>query len=153
MEVKFERAAADDAEALVNVRNKSFYVDFVKYGECPGYNKSIESMKSSILNRIAYKIICNGQIVGNISLRDNSDNTYYLGCLCVIPEYENKGVGQKALRFIESQFPDAACWTLETPSDKEKNLYFYKEMGYAIAHEYMHGLVKVVQLEKKIKPR
>ena len=64
MNIKFERAVAEDAEALINVRNKSFYEDYVKYGECPGYNKSVESMKSSISNRIAYKIICNGQIVG-----------------------------------------------------------------------------------------
>jgi len=150
MEVKFERAAADDTEALANVRNKSFYADYVKYGECPGYNKFIESMKSSILNRIAYKIICNGQLVGNVSLRDNKDNTYYLGCLCIIPEYENKGIGQKAVRFIESQFPGAICWTLETPADKDKNLYFYKKMGYTITNEYMHGTVKVVLFEKKL---
>lgn len=78
----------------------------------------------------------------------NKDNTYYLDCLCVIPEYENKGIGQKAVRFIESQFPDAVCWALETPADKEKNL-FYKKMGYAITNEYMNGSVKVVLFEKK----
>lgn len=150
MDIKFERAVTDDAEALVNVRNKSFYADYVKYGECPGYNNSIVNMKSSILSRIAYKIICNGQIVGNVSVRYNKDNTYYLGCLCIIPEYENRGIGQEALRFIESKFPDAVCWTLETPADKEKNLYFYKKMGYTIVKEYMHGSVEVVLFEKKI---
>lgn len=153
MDVRFERAVIDDAEALINVRNRSFYADYVKYGECPGYNKSIESMKNSILNRIAYKIICNDQIVGNISVRYNQDNIYYLGCLCVIPKYENKGIGQQAVRFIENEFPNAVCWTLETPADKKKNNYFYKKMGYTIVKEYMNGSVKVVLFEKKMKPR
>lgn len=150
MEVRFERATIDDVEALINVRNLSFYADYVKYGECPGYNKSKESMANAILNRIVYKIICNNQIVGNISVRDNHDNTYHLGCLCVISEYENKGIGQEALRFIEEQFPDAAVWTLETPADKERNHYFYKKAGYRIVKRYMHGSVNLVLFEKRM---
>ena len=81
MKIEFERATIGDIDALINVRSQSFYEDYVKYGECPGYNNSKESMTNIILNRIAYKIICNNQIVGNINVRDNQDNTYYLGCL------------------------------------------------------------------------
>ena len=124
MEIKFERATIDDVEVLINVRNQSFYEDFVKYGECPGYNCSKESMTNYILNKIAYKIICNNQIIGNISVRDNLDNTYYISCLCVIPDCENKGIGQEAIRFIESEFVNATMWTLETPADKKRNHYF-----------------------------
>lgn len=84
-------------------------------------------MTNSILNRISYKIICNNQVVGNICVRDNGDGTYYIGTLCVTPDYENKGIGEKAIRFIESEFPNACIWTLQTPADKEKNYYFYKK--------------------------
>lgn len=150
MEIKFERAKLDDVEALINVRNQCFYEDYVKYGECPGYNNTIESMTGAILNRIAYKIISNDQIIGNIGIRDNNDSTYYLGCLCVIPRYENKGIGQEAIKFIESEFPDASVWTLETPADKTKNHYFYKKAGYTIVNEYMDGSVKLVLFEKKM---
>ncbi|MBZ9623858.1 GNAT family N-acetyltransferase [Clostridium sp. FP2] len=150
MENKFERATINDVEALIDVRNQCFYADYVKYGECPGYNHSKESMTNAILNRIVYKIICNNQIIGNISIRDNHDNTYYFGCLCVIPEYENKGIGQEAIRFIESEFPNATVWTLETPSDKKRNHYFYKKAGYTIIEEYIDGSVKLVLFEKKM---
>ncbi|MBW9157781.1 GNAT family N-acetyltransferase [Clostridium tagluense] len=150
MENKFERTTINDVEALIDVRNQCFYADYVKYGECPGYNHSKESMTNAILNRIVYKIICNNQIIGNISVRDNYDNTYYLGCLCVIPEYENKGIGQEAIRFIESEFPNATVWTLETPSDKKRNHYFYKKAGYTIIEEYIDGSVKLVLFEKKM---
>lgn len=151
MNIKYERATIDDAKLLINIRNQCFYADFIKYGECPAYNNSIEDMSKGILNRIIYKIICNDQIVGNISIRDNQDNTYYLGCLCVIAAYENRGIGQESLKFIESEFPNAAAWTLETPKDKDRNHYFYKKSGYNIVKEYMNGSVNVVLFEKKMK--
>lgn len=150
MRIAFERATPEDAETLIDVRNQSFYADFVKYGECPGYNISKEDMTNSILNRIAYKIICDDRVVGNISVRDNMDGTCYLGCICVIPDYENKGIGQQAIRFIEGEFPNTTVWTLQTPADKERNHYFYKKMGYAIVEEFVEGSVKMVMFEKKI---
>lgn len=150
MKIEFQKANMDDIEALIDVRNQSFYEDYVKYGECPGYNLTKETMTEIILNRIVYKIMCNNQIVGSISIKDSNDNTYFVGCLCVIPEFENRGIGQGALRFIESKFPNAEIWTLETPADKERNHYFYKKSGYKIVKEYMEGSVKIVLFEKKI---
>ncbi|MDR3594358.1 GNAT family N-acetyltransferase [Clostridium sp.] len=149
MKIEFERATINDIDELINVRNQSFYEDYVKYGECPGYNLTKESMTNIILSRIVYKIIYDNQMVGSISIKDNNDNTYYLGCLCVIPDYENKGIGQEALRFIERKFPNAIALTLETPADKERNHYFYKKSGYNIIKEYMNGSVKLVLFEKK----
>lgn len=150
MEITFEKATINDCDDLINVRNQSFYEDFIKYGECPGYNCSKESMTNCILNRISYKIMCNNQIIGNISATDNHNSTYHLGCLCVIPEFENKGIGQKALKFIENEFPNATSWNLVTPADKERNHYFYKKAGYTIVREYVNGSVKLVLFEKNI---
>lgn len=150
MNIKFEKATVHDAEILINVRNQCFFADYVKYGECPAYHNSIESMTNTILNRIVFKIICHDQIIGNISIRDNQDNTYHLGCLCVISDYENKGIGQEALKFIEIEFPNATTWTLETPADKVRNHYFYKKAGYNIVDEYINNSVKVVLFEKKM---
>lgn len=148
MKIEFERATIDDVDKLIDVQKKSFYSDFVKYGECPGYNHSKESMTNIVLNRITYKIICNNQIVGDIIVRDNNDSTYFLGGICVVPDYENHGIGQEAIKFIESQFHNATVWTLETPADKERNHYFYKKMGYTIVDEYMDGSVKIVLFKK-----
>lgn len=150
MNIEFKRADIYDVDELINIQNQSFYADYIKYGECPGYNHSKESMTNIILNRITYKIICDNQIVGDIIIKDNHDDTYYLGGLCVIPDYENKGIGQEAMKFIEKQFPSAAIWTLETPADKKRNHYFYKKMGYNIVKEYMDGSVKIVLFEKKM---
>ena len=115
MKIEFARATIDDIDGLIEVRNQSFYEDYIRYGECPGYNRSKEAMIRTVLNRMVYTIMCDGKVVGNISINDNQDGTYHLCCLCVIPNYENRGIGQEALRFIESEFPNATVWTLETP--------------------------------------
>ncbi|WPC44790.1 GNAT family N-acetyltransferase [Clostridium sp. JS66] len=152
MKIEFLKATINDVDKLIDVQNQSFYADFLKYGQCPGYNHSKESMTDIILNRITYKIICDNQIIGDIIVRDNKDCTYFLRGLCVIPDYENNGIGQEAIKFIESEFPNATAWTLETLADKERNHYFYKKMGYTIAKEYMDGSVKIV-LFKKVKEK
>ncbi len=44
MKIKFKRATVNDAKTIINIRNLCFYTDFIKYGECPAYNNSIESI-------------------------------------------------------------------------------------------------------------
>lgn len=148
--VEFVCATTNDILDLIDVQNQAFFSDYVKYGYCPGYGRTYENMQSTLENRIVYKIIANGTIAGNIIVRDNRDGTYFLGCICIIPQYENKGIGQAAIKFIEEHFSDAHHWSLETPADKERNHYFYKKCGYQITNEYMDGPVKIVLFEKDI---
>jgi len=150
MRIQFQRATAADVDQLIEVQNKSFYSDYMKYGECPGYHHTKESMTDIVQNRIVYKMICDDQTVGDIIVRDNEDHTYFLGCLCVIPEYENQGIGQQAIHYLEHEFPSATRWSLETPEDKSRNHYFYKKMGFEIIKEYMHGSVRIVLFERKM---
>ena len=148
MAILFEPAKLEDIEDFIRVQNLSFYEDYIKYGCCPGYGRTYESMKTSMETCIVYKIVADGEIIGKISVRDDKDGNYFLGCLCVIPAYENKGIGQSAIRFMESKLSDAIHWSLETPADKERNLYFYKKCGFRVTKEYMDGPVKIVLLEK-----
>ncbi|GAA0765520.1 GNAT family N-acetyltransferase [Clostridium subterminale] len=148
MGIKIARVTVEDTNDLIEIQNKAFYSDFKKYGECPGYNRSYESMKSSIENAITFKILVDDIIVGDIIVSDRQNGEYHLGGLCVIPEYENRGLGQKAIAFLDSYFPNAKHWSLETPADKERNHYFYKKCGFKVTGEFMDGNVKVVVFEK-----
>jgi ribosomal protein S18 acetylase RimI-like enzyme len=150
MEIKFIRATIDDVGELIDLQNQCFYQDYLKYGQCSGYNHTKESMTDLILNRIVYKIVYNNQLVGDIIVKDNHDNTYSLSCICVKPDFENRGIGQHAIKFMESQFPAAVVWNLKTPADKKKNYYFYKKLGYSVVEEHMEGPVKIATFQKKM---
>lgn len=139
MDVSFEKATIEDAPKLIEVQNKSLYDDYVAYGECPGFNYSMERMESTINNAIVYKIVVDGKIVGDIIVRKLKDNNYYLGGICVVPKYQNMGIGQKAIKHIESNNSDAISWELITPLDSHRNRHFYEKMGYKKVNEYKHS--------------
>ena len=48
MKLTYRKAEVEDAELLIGIYNASFYRDYLKYGECPGYGKTKEMMTRSI---------------------------------------------------------------------------------------------------------
>ena len=98
MKIEFIRATEADAEELVQVQDQSFLEDYLKYGQCPGYGRSVEGMKDSIKKSTQFKIIVDKQIAGKVSVKV-TDNHAHLDCLCVIPEFQHKGIGQREISF------------------------------------------------------
>jgi len=49
-------------------------------------------------------MICNNQMIGDISIIDNNSNTYFISCFCVIPEYKNKRIDRETLRVIKFNY-------------------------------------------------
>ena len=150
MRISIKNAHNVDAKQLAEVFNLSFYNDYVKYGECPGYNKTEEDILMGMTEYAVFKIIADGKIVGAISVCEKPNNNYFLGALCVIPSYANKGIGQIAMRFLDTEFPDATCWALETPTDKVQNHYFYKKFGYIATKEYFDGSVLISYFQRQL---
>ena len=150
MHIKIEKAQNEDAGRLAEVFNQSFYSDYVTYGECPGYNKTEAGMRQSISKNMVYKVTADEEIVGAISVRRESGHRYYLGALCIIPAYANKGIGQTAMKYLDTEFPDARHWSLETPADKLPNHYFYQKFGYRITKEYKDGSVAISYFERQL---
>ena len=148
MVIEVIKATRADAEIFVEVQNKSFYQDYMKYGECLGYGRTAESVAEVMERNSAYKILADGEIIGKVSARENENGDCHLDCLCVIPEYENRGIGRQAVSFIEKQFPKAKNWSLETPADNSRNRYFYEQCGYSVVDKMMDGNVEIVILGK-----
>lgn len=150
MDISIIRAVPSDVKQLIEVYDLSFYSDYIKYGECPGYHRTEENVLYSIQNYNVYKIIIKDKIIGAISVQSREENFYYIGALCVIPEFANKGIGKKAMAFLDEEYPDARHWALDTPSDKFENHYFYKKFNYEVTKEYMSGNVLISYFERWI---
>ncbi len=147
MKTEYRKAAAEDAELLTEIYNASFYKDYIRYGECPAYGKTIEMMKLSIIEHPKFLIIYNSEPIGCISCKELKKGEYEIGCLCVIPEYQGKGIGTSAVEFIKSYYSDWKSFSLITPADKSENIRFYTEKcGFYLQSDEMNGNVRVARL-------
>ena len=118
----YRKAGIKDIFLLISLYNSAFYEDYIHYGKCPGYGKSKEEMETSISTFSKYIIIYRSRPVGVISFKNQGDGSYYLGCLCVIPPYQKKGIGTEAFQYMLSLCPDWKRITLFTPDRKSTRL-------------------------------
>ena len=126
MNIRFRQAAADDAGLLVEIYNASFFSDYRRFGACPGYGKTVGMMEESIRLYPKHIILCDDKPVGCVSCHETRPQEYEIGCLCVIPEYQGKGIGTQAVRFVKDHY-DWKRLTLVTPLYKRENVRFYTE--------------------------
>ena len=144
MKIDFRKADISDAAVLIEIYNSAFYDDFIKYGECPAYGRTKNQMEQSIIDFPKFLILNDGKAVGCISCRELEEGIFEVGCLCVIPEFQGKGIGTAAMEFAKSYYKDWKKFTLVTPADKNQNVKFYTEMcGFRIDGFEMDGGVKV----------
>ncbi len=151
MEIEYRKAALADAELLVNIYDSAFYSDYIRFGECPAYGKSKAAMEKSISEYPKLIILYDRELAGCVSCKKISDGIYEIGCLCVVPKFQGKGIGTQAVKHITSLYKDAEKFTLITPIEKKENVKFYTEKcGFKIVSTETDGSVKVARfvLEK-----
>ena len=103
-------------------------------------------MRQSIVDYPKFLILYNGKPIGCISCKELQQGIYKIGCLCVIPEFQGKGIGTSAMEFVKSYYTDWKRITLITPADKSENILFYTEKcGFSIQSLEMDGNVKVAR--------
>ncbi|MDR0924954.1 MAG: GNAT family N-acetyltransferase [Hungatella sp.] len=145
MRLRFAEANKKDAGLLISIYNAAFHADYEKYGECPAYGKTREEMEASIEKFPKLIIFCEDNPIGAISVHNKEEGLYYLGCLCVIPAYQGKGIGTQAFQYMLDLYNDWEKITLVTPADKEENIKFYTERcGFIVDGTEIDGNVKLV---------
>ena len=134
MELTFLRATDADAETLVAAQIASFHHDAVLYpgveaGGPPGYD-SLAFMQRMMAGGDVYAIRADGVIVGGIGVFDEGSGHYHLGVIFLDPDHQNRGIGTRAMHFLEATYPDWHRWTLDTPQYAIRNHHFYEKLGY-----------------------
>lgn len=145
MKLDYVRAQKEDALLLITLYNRSFYEDYMRYGECPAYGRTEEQMQQSIESVAKEIIMCDDIPVGVISMQNKGNGEYYLGCLCIVPDYQGEGIGTQAFIHTMHAHPDWRKITLVTPADNSQNVKFYTEKcGFNIGDITLDGNVEVI---------
>ena len=126
-ELCFRPAEEKDVPLLTNLYDRAFLEDFQRYGQCPGYGRSQEQMRDS-LRRVPKQILLFGGVpVGVLSYERRDDGSVYLGCLCIVPEMQGRGLGTRAFAHMLEECPEVHRFELVTPADKAQNIAFIPE--------------------------
>jgi GNAT superfamily N-acetyltransferase len=153
--VFFELACEHDAEILKEIGKKAFEDDKKEYGSIPSGMDSVAWHLSQIKGGMYYKIVKDGRIIGGIRIFDMKNRHYHLGSIYIHPDFQNCGIGHKAIDFIEKEYPYVQKWSLDTPYKSYRNHCFYEKHGYVKVGETKpekeNGLYLFLY-EKSIKP-
>ena len=132
--VTLRRFESRDSDLLAAISKRAFEND-VNYGAPerggpPGYDESEWQARVAVEATAYYVIEDQGGVVGGMIVF-GSNGDYWLGRMFVDPVAQNRGLGSQAIALLESQFPDAKRWALETPQWNTRNHRFYEKLGYA----------------------
>ena len=129
---RFERGDIDDVYAIQRAAFRPLYE---KYHD-DGLNPYLES-RETILQKytregiVGYIFKMGGLTVGavRVGISDAGKSGRIAG-LCVMPNYQGRGIAQEALLEIEMMHPGIEKWCLDTIQEETGNCYLYEKIGY-----------------------
>ena len=148
MKVELKTADFADTGIMMHICNDAFRADYEKFGECPGYGRSAQSFVDSMKNGIV-KLICVDDSVAGVLTAFRNNNSIYIGTLAILPEYQRKNIGTKALELFIKQYP-CSRYDLDTPAENKHCLDFYAKLGFKETARRTDGKVQLVCLKKEM---
>ncbi|HOS33184.1 MAG TPA: GNAT family N-acetyltransferase [Spirochaetota bacterium] len=148
MEIKL--AIFDDLNEILELQKLCYLENAERYNDntIQPLTQSINEIQEEFKIQTFLKIMYNSKIIGSVRAFVNND-TCFIGKLIVHPDYQNIGIGKKLMLKIEKIFNSVKRFELFTGYKDEKNLYFYKKLGYSIFKEnFVSNNIKFIYLEK-----
>jgi GNAT superfamily N-acetyltransferase len=79
-----------------------------------------------------YYFICLGsETIGAIRIVRLQDGACRISPMFILPKFQGKGYAQQAIKQVESLYPNACRWELDTIKQEQKLCHLYEKMGYA----------------------
>ena len=150
--VTVQRARIEDLADILALQKMAFKDHGQVYCNCliPPLTQTLSEIENEFKQKVFLKAIVNRNIVG--SVRGFTRNDYcHIEKLVVDPDFQNRGIGKLLMIEIEKLFADTKLFKLWTGRDDDKNLYFYKKLGYKIVEDKQARNVpaEIVYLEKR----
>lgn len=155
MVVRLQPARAEDAIQLTEMQARAFMPQVLARG---GFETSpAAETPDRMLERItsdkshSFIIMADEAYAGMIRIKELNDGAYKISPIFVVPEFQNQGIGQKAMSLAEELFPDARLFTLFCVREEEKNVYFYEKLGFRKTgiERKLHENITLIEYERR----
>ena len=97
-------------------------------------NKAHAHPSGKLFNEIdmgdSYRVFYNDQVVGNILVFEKQLGHKKLHLMHMPEEFQNKGIEAEIIKRMESLYPEAEKWELETKVDINRKDSIYEDLGY-----------------------
>jgi len=133
MEISLKKASLDDAELIWRMQIAAFTPLLEKYQDYE-YSPAMETLERTVY-RISlpfadhWLILLGDTPIGAIGI-GRYDGHCKLKRLFILPEHQNQGYAQQAVRLAESMYPVGIRWELDTILQEEKLCHLYEKLGY-----------------------
>ncbi len=161
-------ATPSDKEELLDLQKTIFKPLLLKYEDLDfsPATQSMERFEKRFHIGDYYKILYKENSVGSIFVFEKSPGIMKLHIMNILVEYQGKGIAQEVIKRIESLYPQAEKWQLETILTEKRNCYLYEKMGYSptgetrvinpkltlinyVKDEYIYRIADIKDLKKK----
>lgn len=129
--VTLKPAGTEDAGALLALQKQAFRALLEKYQDY-GTNPAMEplsTLERKLKERDYYFILLDGRAVGYVGIKHTGDSLH-ITPIGLLPEYQGKGIGRKAMALIEVRYPENRRWGLGTILQEPGLCRFYESVGY-----------------------
>lgn len=109
------------------------YKDYDHNPAAESVEKVIERMRQPLSDY--YYIRYGAHSIGAIRALNVNDNDFRISPIFILPEFQGRGYGKKAIEKIESLYPSARCWLVSTIKQEKKLCGLYEKMGYKATGE------------------
>ena len=131
--IQLRKATEDDLRIIHYIQVKSFaqlllkYEDFESSPAAEGLDDIRQRFRQPFTDY--YLIMLDDQAIGMLRVCDFGEHCR-LSPLCILPEYQGRGYAQMAILLMESLYPKAHLWQLDTIAQEAKLRHLYEKMGY-----------------------
>lgn len=146
-----EVAVIEDARSILALQKLAYVSEAEIYGDysIDPLTQTLDALRADFAERVFLKVSVSGRIVGSVRGYLKHD-TCHIGRLIVHPDFQNRGIGKRLMREMESFFSNAERYELFTGHKSERNHSLYKKLGYSpYKTERVHDNLVLVFLEKR----
>ena len=135
MDIRVSRFRNCDIDTVFEIQRTAYKPLYEKYHD-DNSNPYMES-KETVLHKytragtLGYIFFIDATAVGAVRINiDDVSKSGRVSALCVLPQYQGRGIAQAALLEIEKLHPDVERWFLDTILEEPGNCHLYEKIGY-----------------------